>query len=56
MLANYIFNKTAKYDQESFFAHFQILMEMDTEICVSHFWYLTFDEIYCFSVCFRDYL
>jgi len=33
MLANYIFGKTAKYDQV-IFAHFQISLEMGTEICI----------------------
>jgi len=34
MSANYIFGKTAKYDQKSFFAHFHISLEMGTEICL----------------------
>ena len=31
--ANYIVGKTAKYDQTSFFTHFQILMELGIELC-----------------------
>ena len=50
MSASYIFGKTAKCDQKSFFAHFQILMEMGSEIC------LTFDEIHCLNVYFRDFV
>jgi|SRR6218665_1642701 len=34
MSANYVFGKTAKCDQKSFFARFQILMEMGLEICL----------------------
>jgi len=34
--------------------HFQILKEVDTETGFSHFLYLTFDEINCFSVYFLD--
>ena len=34
MSANYIFGKTAKRDQKSLFAHFQILIEMGSEICL----------------------
>jgi len=34
MSANYIFSKTAKYDQKSSFAHFHILLEMNTEMCL----------------------
>jgi len=26
--------KTAKYDKKSYFTHFQIWLEMDTEICL----------------------
>jgi len=40
MLENYVVWKTAKYDQKSFLAHFQILMEIDTEICF-HSFYIT---------------
>jgi len=32
--ANYIVGKTGKYDQKSLFAHFGILLEMGTEICL----------------------
>jgi len=44
MSANYIVGKTAKYVQKSSFAHFQILLEMGTEIClitllISHIWW-----------------
>jgi len=34
MSANYIFGKTAERDQKSLFAHFQILIEMGSEICL----------------------
>ena len=34
MLANYIFGKTAKYDQKSFFPHFKISLDVGTEICL----------------------
>jgi len=37
MSANDIFGKTAKYDQKSFFAHFHILLEMGTQMCLQHF-------------------
>jgi len=42
-VTNYIVGKTAKYDQKSYFAHFQIWLEMGTEIYffnifdISHF-------------------
>ena len=34
MSANLIFGKTAKCDQKSYFAHFQTLMGMGSEICL----------------------
>ena len=55
MSAIYIFGKTAKCDQKSFFAHFQILMEMGSAICLQRFWHLTFDEIHYLSVYFWDF-
>jgi len=34
MSTSYIFGKTAKCDQNSFCSHFQILIEMGSEICL----------------------
>ena len=34
MSGNYIFGKTGKCDQQSFFFHFYILLEMGAEICL----------------------